>query len=363
MGKLEFIDGLKEPKFDELNNYSLLFGMPILPEKRIRVFDDYEYELFTKCWLYAKNKSLYSRIENYSGAGDKGRDVVGRYSDGTWDNYQCKQYKGSLTPTTAYKEIGKIIYYTQIGDFSAPKNYYFVAPRGIGPTLRDYLNDEELLRKNLLENWDAYCSKNITKKVVIELTSELIEYIKEFDLSIFDYVDSDQMIEDLRGTKYFKYFFGGGFEKPRKFTGDVPIEIEKKEKLYIECLLEAYSEYHGKQIESVDKLELYKNEQKHFKRQRINFFSTESLREYAIETLPSLTPYNDLKDEYFEVLIDVVDDEYPNGYKRLKEALKEICKVDCNNNVLSQVVSNKDKKGMCHHLANDGRVKWVKENE
>lgn len=57
--------GIEEPKFEDLNKYIILFGMPLLPEEKLSTFDDGNYEEFTKCWLYAEFKDKYIKIENY----------------------------------------------------------------------------------------------------------------------------------------------------------------------------------------------------------------------------------------------------------------------------------------------------------
>ncbi|MFF5995186.1 hypothetical protein AAGS61_10565 [Lysinibacillus sp. KU-BSD001] len=80
-----------------------------------------------------------------------GRDVIGylKYSqndEAEWDNYQCKHYDKALTPQVALLEVGKLCYYTFIGEFTVPKNYYFVSSRGIGPKLAKLIDNPERLK-------------------------------------------------------------------------------------------------------------------------------------------------------------------------------------------------------------------------
>ena len=62
----------------------------IAPIDKVHIMDEDSFEQFTLEWLFGCKKSKYSSIKRIGGAGDKGRDVVGYYSDGTVDYYQCK---------------------------------------------------------------------------------------------------------------------------------------------------------------------------------------------------------------------------------------------------------------------------------
>ena len=94
------------------------------------------------------------RNGHLGGAGDKGRDVVGYLGDPQtaceWDSYQCKHYDHPLMPTDIYTELGKLCVYTNRGDFTVPRRYRFVAPRGVGVKLHDMLRNAEKLREALI---------------------------------------------------------------------------------------------------------------------------------------------------------------------------------------------------------------------
>ncbi len=44
-------------------------------------------------------------------------------------------------------ELGKIIYYTHIKEFTVPKNYYFIASKGVGLKLQKLLANPDKLKK------------------------------------------------------------------------------------------------------------------------------------------------------------------------------------------------------------------------
>src|SRR5271165_5893952 len=76
--------------------------------------------------------------------------------------YQRKHYDSKLDTSAAAAEIGKVLYYTSIGDYSIPREYWFVTHLGATSPLQDLLDDPEKLRKFTLRQWDKYCSKKIT---------------------------------------------------------------------------------------------------------------------------------------------------------------------------------------------------------
>lgn len=364
------VKNLEEPVFEDLSIYDIMMGPRYEPHNRITLFSPDDYEKFTKSWLYGCKKGLYKTTCVYGGSGDKGRDVVGYYEDGAWDNYQCKRYSKALSPSIIKLEVGKIIYYSYKNDYTIPLNNYFVSPKGISNNTRDLLVNPELLGKTMIDEWDAQCSKSITDTEEIILTEELKQYIESFNFSIFSFVDSDQMIDDLYGTKFFARFFGGGLSKPRR--GEViipPNEVDESESNYIECLLDAYSDYYKNQISDLDILEnTYPSEFKHFKKQRQYYYTAESLKKYSLESLPpqpknEKTHFEKLKDEYLCVIQDVLDEYHEDGYQCVKAVILEVARVSCNNNILIHEVGAQDKKGICHHLSNDGQVIWVHKDE
>lgn len=93
--------------FTELNKPRIdieLYGTDtyIPPIDKVRVMDEDSFEQFTLEWLYGCKKDKYSSIKRIGGAGDKGRDVVAYYNDGSVDYYQCKHYNTALAPSNYY---------------------------------------------------------------------------------------------------------------------------------------------------------------------------------------------------------------------------------------------------------------------
>jgi len=200
------VSNIRKPNFRDVNLYRLQYGIRLTPQQIISTFDDTIYEDFISCWLldcieekYEKLDRKYDEILHTGGAGDKGRDVIAiiNSNDRTWDNYQCKHYNAGLKPTEIYSEIGKLLYYTFIGDYAIPQNYFFVAPKNLGTKLADYLMNPSILRKEVVANWDKYCKNDITIKKQILLESDLKKYVERFDFSIFKGKGTDMILREF----------------------------------------------------------------------------------------------------------------------------------------------------------------------
>ncbi|MCL0196150.1 hypothetical protein M2T54_29220, partial [Klebsiella pneumoniae] len=98
-----------------------------------------EWEGFVEEWAYYCLTTKYEHVLRFSGAGDMGIDVAGFVGDerllGVWDNFQCKHYGNAIRPSDVWVEFGKIIWYSYKGEYTVPRRYYFVSPRGAGTSL------------------------------------------------------------------------------------------------------------------------------------------------------------------------------------------------------------------------------------
>jgi hypothetical protein len=72
-----------------------------------------------------------------------------------------------------------------------------------------------------------------------------------------------------------------------------------------------------------------------------------------------------LKDETHNGIVEVHERNYDHGYARLNAVMSQAAPVPISKCVLRETdrIGNSDKKGACHFLVNDGRIKWVDEDE
>lgn len=355
---------------ENLTNHDILLGQLIPPIERIRLFSPQQYEDFINEWLhgYLMGKSEYVDVRQSGGAGDMGRDIVA-YVDklspyGLWDNFQCKHYRTALAPSDIWVELGKLCHFTFINMYTIPRKYYFVAPQGVGSKLGTLLEKPEQLREELIKNWDNYCLKNITTTKNISLTGNFKSYVESFDFSIVSHFPTLTIIEQHSQTRWHAYRFGGGLTKRRPTPPSPPNEIGKGESLYVKYLLEAYEDHLNTTITTIADLQHFPKIIKHFNRQREHFYRAESLNQFARDTLPDNSSFEELKNEIYSGVIDVSEDEHNDGFECVKETIQaarllQLTKI----NPLSDHIHTDDRSGICHHLANEEKLRWVTPDE
>jgi len=356
---LDLIDIGRPKGYNRLNNNEILSGPLVSPTDRLKLMDEDTFEDFILEWaFYLKGK--YVKVYQRPGSGDKGRDVIAKINDKEYDTYQCKHYADPITPVDVYLEFGKLCYYTYIDEYKIPNKFYIVSPKGIGPKLGLLIEKPDKLREELIKNWEKYCSTKITT-IEIKLEDKFLEYVKSFDFSIIDTIEPLELIEQFKDTSYYSMRFGGGLQKKRLAipkAGEIDLS---KEINYVQQLYQAYSDYLKNPITTFTELTSYSELFEHFKRQRDNFYSAESLEQFSRDVLPpEIKAFDELKDEIFEQVVDVYDSDYSHGYERLKKTIDAAKKSEYSSSPLHSELKAQDKSGICHHLANENRLIWVK---
>lgn len=352
----------KEPQsIGLLSNSDVVLGVPVPPIDRLKIVSAEDFEDIIREWIKGYCKSKYSRVRKPAGAGDKGRDVIAFIGDkGEWDNYQCKHYDHPLFPGDIWLELGKLCYYTFHNHYTIPTKYYFVSPQGVGNTLGDLLDNPTQLKTELIKEWDTKCKNKITSTESVELSNELKAYIESIDFSIFKSLDPQELIEQHKQTRYFAARFGGGLQRRIKPT--IPSFDNSEHSLrFIEQLLEAYSDHIKTNIKNLDDLKIYTEYFEHFNRNRNCFYWAEALSQFSRDNLPpENTCFEDLKEEVFQGVVDVCNSFHNSGYENVLKTTNEATKLNLLGNALLEKAQLQDKIGICHHLANENRLIWVK---
>ncbi|PES46094.1 ABC-three component system protein [Bacillus thuringiensis] len=337
-------------------------GTPIPPVKRLQIISNEEFEDIVLEWAYDYLRQKYYSVSRIGGAGDKGRDVVALYAKGSpqIDIYQCKHYGGTLAPSSFWVEFGKLCYYTFKGDYPVPQNYYIVTAHGLGPSMVHYLDNPNDINDGLIANWDTYCKKGITAKVEIKLDKALKDYIKQFDFQIVQEIPPIRLIDEYSNTKWFKYRFGGGLKKRPK-TAPLPEAVDDDEaKLpYVTQLITVYSQHANKEFENVDSLKEDSYIDNHFKRQRFDFHSAQTLKRFSRDEFIDEDPYEEAKSEIYSGVVDVNMKRHEEALEKVNATLEIARSLSLDGNELGKI-NPSDKVGMCHELVNDSKLKWVK---
>lgn len=333
----------------------------LTPWKIIQTYSAEDWEQFIVEWTEGFD-TQYRQVVRLAGAGDKGRDVVGYAGEPTdpaaeWDNYQCKHYDHALRPSDIWIELGKLCVFTHRGDYTLPRRYRFVAPRGVGTKLHDLLKKPAELKKQLIANWDKDCKAEISEGEEFPLEGELKSYVEAFDFSIVWFLTPQDVLNQHQKTKYWHRRFKID-PPPRPDPGAPPDAVQPHELLYTTCLLTAYSD-HLKQPGLVcDDLAKFPPLLSHFRRSRGYFFAAEALGRFSRD---HFTPgaFDVLKKHVEDAVLDVTQDQHPDGYRCVLKTTEVAAGLALPHNDLVPYVGPGDKKGICHHLANDGKLCWV----
>ena len=334
----------------------LATGIPLDPVKRFAVFSPEDLESVAEFWLREKVEHDYERVVRWAGPGDKGRDVAGYVdtsNDSVWDSYQCKRLASKLSPGVLWPELGKLVYWTFRSSFEVPRRYVFVSPKGVSAKTRELLEDPEAIRKGLKKNWKKACSE-------LCQFSEIESYLADFEFPELDVVDGGQIVGDLKGTAIYSIFFGGGLSKPRPSVTPPPPAIGSHELGYVNALVEAYDDHCQDSVSSATDAFDHTEYGPHLERSRANFYCAESLREFSKDVLAAPDSFEDLQEQLNDGIQPKLAETFPSGYDRVLAVSSHVTTVQVSDHPLRSELEPADRIGVCHQLANDGRIKWRK---
>ncbi|MBR1179183.1 hypothetical protein JQ617_34825 [Bradyrhizobium sp. KB893862 SZCCT0404] len=249
-------------------------GLPVQPLDRLAQFSPKEFERFTLEWasdFLPKVQGFYE-AQQRGGAGDKGRDVIVWFDPPSvkprrWSLYQCKHYETRLGAGTAAAEIGKVLHYTYIGDYTAPVEYWFVTHLGVTSDFQDMLDDPSRLREYILTNWNERCANKIGKQKV-PLDDAFKQHIDAFDFSIFRAKQPLDLIKEHSQTRYHLTVFGAPLiERPPPPAP--PSAVAAGETEYVTQLYEVIGEALGAKVASASDFADHASYTRLFDRSRI----------------------------------------------------------------------------------------------
>ncbi|WP_199709420.1 ABC-three component system protein [Rhodophyticola porphyridii] len=336
-------------------------GPKIDPVLVIQTYDSGVWETFIDEWIHSL-KDEYFSVMRPTGPGDKGIDVAGFTDDkkllGVWDNHQCKHYKNPLSFGVVAPEIGKILWHSFNGVYVAPRSCAFIAPKGPSTTLDLLLANSDNLKTEVIEKWQKMIADKITTTQSVELTGDFETYVNDFDFSIFSAPAPRSVIEAHKKTPYYPGRFGGGLPS-RPVAESPPDEIEPHEIAYTKKLLDAYADHKSQSISCATDLNAWSNLKEHFGRSREAFYHAESLRVFVREKADPGT-FESLQDEIYDGVADTCESDHADGYARVVAVTDSAQSLALDAHPLNKSALPKDRRGICHQLANDGRLTWKK---
>lgn len=155
---------------------------------------------------------------------------------------------------------------------------------------------------------------------------------------------------------------------PRPAELPVPKEATPEEHDYINELFCAYGDAEDKSDFTKSDLSSFPEYEEDLTDRRIDFYAAESIHRGVMELGNGglSGQFDVLKGETFDGVKDTEKRSHPNGYERMLAVMEQAINLNVKNYILSESpywISGKIKKGICHQLVNDGRLKWVKKKK
>lgn len=339
-------------------------GLPTEPLDRLANFSADGFERFILEWAdgyLPKSVAGVDQVQQRGSSGDKGRDILVWLDPPVtvprrWHLYQCKRYADRLGAGLAGTEIGKVLYYTFRGDYSAPLQYWFVTHKGVTGDLQDLLDDPAKLKEFILDNWNKCCAKKIAAQEIL-LSEPLKTHIKGFDFSIFRAKQPLELINEHAQTKYHLAVFGLPLIQ-RPPPPQPPSQVAAKETAYVTQLYAVIAEQLGIEVKTVLDFAQSQPMQRVFDRSRITFYSAEGLKELARDQMADAAFFDSLLGHFKEGLFYTYSATGKSGLDRLSSTVQAAQLLQVGAHVLDHHATPSDREGICHHLANDGTIEW-----
>lgn len=152
----------------------------------------------------------------------------------------------------------------------------------------------------------------------------------------------------------------------RKPETEVPDEIQDEELGYVCELYSAYSDAHQVPVSSPEDLDGIECRE-HFERQRKNYYLAETIHRKVRDSIckDEDNGFATLKDEVETGVYEISQKKYPNGLEKANAVLDRagIIPISVNTqNILFNWIGAGEKKGVCHMLVNENRLRWVKKD-
>ncbi len=180
----------------------------------------------------------------------------------------------------------------------------------------------------------------------------------DFVFPALDVATGGEIVEDLKETPIYAVLFGGGLTKPRPAVTSPPESIAATELLYVGALVDAYDDHSDQPIGTPEVALAHQTYGDHLRTSRREFYCAESLREFSKDVLVAPDDFVSLQEQIADGVWHTVAQDFPSGYDRVLAVCQHATTVQIDDHALAGDLRPSDRAGMCHQLANDGRVTW-----
>lgn len=237
---------------------------------------------------------------------------------------------------------------------------------------------------------EEYFKKNVAKRLLKGSEDDLIERLKaiiEEDTGIADTKKQELLTNAQKNTlalflaSVYLYSLSrdnvvtdGGSAKTITATTEletipIPTSVTGVEGSYTDALLAAYGQVEGIKGFTVDMLDTYPTHKENFSNQRKYYFAAEAVRRGTRDLYDTKEKdqFEVLKDEMYEGVTEVWEDEAKNGLARMRKVMAQATKTSLDKCRIcrdTEWVGNSQRKGVCHFLVGENRLKgWVRDDD
>ncbi|GJE54892.1 ABC-three component system protein [Methylobacterium thuringiense] len=327
---------------------------------RLKELDDDELEEFVELWCERLGAG-YHLVERIGKANDKGRDVIGFMTpvkhEGPWHLYQCKRktLRSALGVPEALSELGKVFHHHREGAYrTLPERYFFVAPRGVAGPLQDLIFNPSDLKAVLIAQWDQHCAGSITRRRRIPLSPALRTLIDAYDFGSISHLSATGLAKHPAARTALTMVLK---EPPGDApAGSVPAVLLAEEMEYVDQLRRVYGEARGAPFATADAVLADGEHGDHLREQRTRFFDARSFRLFHRDNT-SVEALRDFEAEIYHGVIEVYRQVHQSRLDRVAAVMRHAATMP--SAILGKLARVPVRQGMCHHLANEGQMKWV----
>ncbi len=237
---------------------------------------------------------------------------------------------------------------------------------------------------------EEYFKKNVVNRLLKGSEDDLIQRLKaiiEEDTGIADAKKQELLSNAQKKTlalflaSVYLYSLSrnnvvtdGNGRKPITSTTELeviplPTGIIGVEGSYTDALLAAYGQVEGIKNFTADMLDTYPSHKENFINQRKYYFAAEAVRRGTRDLYGTKEKdqFEVLKDEMYEGVVEVWEDEAKNGLARMRRVMAQATKASLDKCRIcrdTEWIGNTQRKGVCHFLVGENRLKgWVRDDD
>lgn len=242
----------------------------------------------------------------------------------------------------------------------------------------------------VLASIEEYFKRNVVKRLLKGCEDDLIERLKAIinDDAGISKAKKQELLENAQKDKLAMFLASvylyslsrdnvlhdSSSTKPITATTELeviplPTGITGVEGSYTDALLAAYGQAEGIKNFTVDMLNTYPTHKENLSNQRKYYFAAEAVRRGTRDLYGTKEKdqFEVLKDEMYEGVTEVWEDEAKNGLARMRKVMAQATKTSLDKCRIcrdTEWVGNSQRKGVCHFLVGENRLKgWVRDDD